>query len=324
VPTTLLQKFSVAFTLALIGLFIAGFIVGLAALDATFFPHSRILSTILGVIVWVIFICLILYYLLIQPRVEKMKRTKDEADETMERLIADLVDPPSQRTKEEDASKESTKLMDFMLKSDISKTRYPLDLSYGQWEQQQKWKQRQKEEKKEEWRTLLEQSLLPSLPDALYYVGPLVLAGIVAWGGALFFIVNQGYALLYIGLTILVVGGGGGFIYGFRRPSDEKPHIFSLDKRYVVIAGVLTFGLSILIHFQVGASAISIFFRVLIFILIIIPVLSVAMGFAPFLKAKVYQLTDKDEGKTLGRIGLGLIFFAFLLQLLQPSVDLWH
>src|SRR5437762_10895444 len=72
VPTTLLQKFSVAFTLALIGLFIAGFIVGLAALDVTFFPHSRILSTILGVIVWVIFICLILYYLLIQPRDERM------------------------------------------------------------------------------------------------------------------------------------------------------------------------------------------------------------------------------------------------------------
>ena len=52
VPTTLLQKFTVAFTLMLIGLFLAGFIVGLSALDAIFFPHSRILSTILGVIIW--------------------------------------------------------------------------------------------------------------------------------------------------------------------------------------------------------------------------------------------------------------------------------
>jgi len=159
----------------------------------------------------------------------------------------------------------------------------------------------------------------------------IALGGGLGWAGIAFFIAPQRNSIVgYIALTMLLGGIGGG-VFGYRsRIPANKPPYFSFQS-FATIIGVLTILLSaavfivalIVAYFTHTTPGLHmpVIFKVLLYIFITpIPIVIVAIGFAPFAR---WQMS-KEEGKEkrFGMIGIVLILLAFLVQLIPPVVDI--
>lgn len=159
----------------------------------------------------------------------------------------------------------------------------------------------------------------------------------VAWIGgfgwaeiALLIAPHKHTILNYIVLTMLL-GGIGGLLFGL--VSDVpvvEPPLFSF-KKLATVVGVVTILFSaavFLISFVVShytGSVIGIHLPVLLkaFLYVVvtpIPIMISAAGFAPFAQWRMSRLSERAYGV----IGIFLVLAAFLLQLVQPLVDIVH
>lgn len=161
----------------------------------------------------------------------------------------------------------------------------------------------------------------------------IAVGGGLGWGGIAFLIAPQKNSIVgYIALTMLL-GGIGGFLFGYRSsiPADKPPY-FSFQT-FASIIGVLTILLSaaglvvslIVAYFTHTVPGLHMpgILKALLYIFITpIPIVIVAIGFAPFARWQMSKPGDKE--KRFGRIGIVLVLLAFLIQLIPPVVDIVH
>jgi hypothetical protein len=286
-PHGLLRRFTAAATLGLMGALISGVTIGLPALDAALSPKPGIISFLVGGLIWFVYGKILLR----QARILNEQHFYGSSERPSSSHDQQVVEQNSTQTIQQDIEPNKTAAPE----DENKVATLPADMA----------------------------EFMLSTDPYEYALWSTASAGAFGWGASAFLIAPQGVGAIlgYVVLTI-IIGGILGAVYGFCSRSEEsKPSHFSLNC-LVVFTGIIALMLGVImgvIFLFKGTFPIPNLLRIPLFLFIlVVPVLTTASGFAPFVRWKM----DALEKNQFGIIGIWLILLAFAIQLIQPITDI--